>query len=332
MCSFPTPLAAVWWCLEVQKLLLDEPWPQEILGSEDGRPVYDDDGRLVARGLSVRMGIHSGMPLCEPDLITHRMDYFGVMVSRAARIMSNALGGQIMCSMDIIHDIKVQVLETQQETDPSRILNPLAVEHIRRIGVEMVEIGDVKLKGIELAETLVAIYPGGLEGRFGLKDEPAPPVRETSDGDLTASKALEIGMIVLRMEAVARGRHFRPLLDRKASTQSNSATEEPVVDPRIFIADPKHLLPPINETMSEDELCVVVGGLIGRLNNALLAIYDFYNLSTQRTPALTDSPAPPDCASATKSPADILAALLRDGIIDQAILSKYCTTSPTPPS
>ncbi|KIM35745.1 hypothetical protein M413DRAFT_44683, partial [Hebeloma cylindrosporum] len=80
MCSFPTTLAAVWWCLTIQVQLLHESWPLEILECEDGKPVYDANGELIARGLSVRMGIHSGTPLCETDLITHRMDYFGPMV------------------------------------------------------------------------------------------------------------------------------------------------------------------------------------------------------------------------------------------------------------
>jgi len=48
MCSFPTTLSAVWFCLSVQ-LQLHEPWPLEI---EDGKPITDG-GQLIARGLSV---------------------------------------------------------------------------------------------------------------------------------------------------------------------------------------------------------------------------------------------------------------------------------------
>jgi class 3 adenylate cyclase len=96
MCSFPTTLAAMWWCLTVQMQLLREFWPLEILECDEGKEVHDEHGNLLARGLSVRMGIHCGTPMCESDHITGRMDYFGPMVIRAARISGNSAGGQIM--------------------------------------------------------------------------------------------------------------------------------------------------------------------------------------------------------------------------------------------
>ncbi len=86
MVSFPSVSAALLWCFTVQQQLLQEEWPREILDSEDGKEVYDHSGELIHRGLSVRMGIHWGRPVCEADPITRRMDYFGPMVNRAARI------------------------------------------------------------------------------------------------------------------------------------------------------------------------------------------------------------------------------------------------------
>jgi adenylate cyclase len=54
MCSFPTALTAVWWCISVQRQLLEESWPLEILECEDGKSiVYDSEGNLIACGLSV---------------------------------------------------------------------------------------------------------------------------------------------------------------------------------------------------------------------------------------------------------------------------------------
>ncbi len=66
MCSFPTPLAAVWWCLTVQVQLLHEPWPLEILECEDGKSIYDSENRLIARGISVRIGIIAVCPYVSP--------------------------------------------------------------------------------------------------------------------------------------------------------------------------------------------------------------------------------------------------------------------------
>ncbi|SPO26130.1 probable Adenylate cyclase [Ustilago trichophora] len=90
MVSFPSVTAALLWCFTVQQQLLQEDWPREILDSEDGKEVYDQSGELIHRGLSVRMGIHWGRPVCEADPITRRMDYFGPMVNRAARISGAA--------------------------------------------------------------------------------------------------------------------------------------------------------------------------------------------------------------------------------------------------
>ena len=111
MCSFPTVLSALWWCMSVQSELLKEPWPLEILECEDGKEIRDAEGTVIARGLSVRMGVHCGTPLCEPDPITRRMDYFGPMVNRSARITARAIGGQIMVSSDVICEINAKIME-----------------------------------------------------------------------------------------------------------------------------------------------------------------------------------------------------------------------------
>lgn len=51
--------------------------------------VKDEKGNTIYRGLRVRMGIHYGKPECKLDPVTGRMDYFGGMVNRAARVSSN---------------------------------------------------------------------------------------------------------------------------------------------------------------------------------------------------------------------------------------------------
>jgi adenylate cyclase len=54
--------------------------------SENAREEFGDSGKVIFRGLRVRMGIHIGKPECRQDAVTGRMDYFGGMVNRAARI------------------------------------------------------------------------------------------------------------------------------------------------------------------------------------------------------------------------------------------------------
>ena len=156
----------------VQLKLLHKPWPLESLQSEDGKPIIED-GQLIARGLSVRMGIHSGMPLCETDVdvITRRMDYFGPMVNHSARINGCANGGQIMVSTDIVREIRTSVVNAEEPTEYSSLQSAAAIEAIRELDVVIKHVGEVKLKGIELPEILSAIYHSGLEGRHELDEK-----------------------------------------------------------------------------------------------------------------------------------------------------------------
>ncbi len=63
-----------------------------------GAAVYA--GRRVAlfRGLRVRMGLHWDTPMAKLDSTTHRMDYYGTPVNRAARVEGIAVGGQVLIS------------------------------------------------------------------------------------------------------------------------------------------------------------------------------------------------------------------------------------------
>ncbi|KAK5950229.1 hypothetical protein OHC33_008697 [Knufia fluminis] len=190
MCSFPTVTSALLWTFIVQNSLLDLQWPTEIMDTVHCQEKYDADGNVIYRGLSVRMGIHWGRPVCEPDPITRRMDYFGPMVNKAARVSAVADGGQISVSTDFISEIR-RTLEAFAEDDDRRdsvgsndtMDDPVAVQirkelrQLSSLGFEVKELGEKKLKGLENPEFIYLMYPHGLSGRLeippGAGDQPA---------------------------------------------------------------------------------------------------------------------------------------------------------------
>ncbi|KAL6714616.1 hypothetical protein ACLMJK_008041 [Lecanora helva] len=179
MVSFSTATAALLWCFVVQQHLLEIEWPPEILNTVHCAEVRDADDQLIYRGLSVRMGIHWGNPVCEPDPITRRMDYFGPMVNRAARISGAADGGQIYVSADYITEIQRSL---EAFADPERsgstasevsLTEDSVNEAIRRElralssqGFEVKDLGAQKLKGLENPELIFQTYPHALAGRL----------------------------------------------------------------------------------------------------------------------------------------------------------------------
>jgi len=184
MVSFPTVTSALLWCFTIQSQLLEVAWPQEILSGVNGQEICDADGNVVFRGLSVRMGIHWGTPVCEVDPVTKRMDYFGPMVNRAARISSVADGGQITVSSDFIAEIQ-RLLETHIESDRSASLgseesmqDDAMSQMIRRElrslssqGFEVKDLGERRLKGLENPEYIYLMYPHALSSRLVIQQQ-----------------------------------------------------------------------------------------------------------------------------------------------------------------
>jgi len=181
MVAFPTVTSALLWCFTIQSQLLDVQWPQEILNSPSGQEVVCSDGNVIFRGLSVRMGIHWGRPVCEPDPITKRMDYFGPMVNRAARIESVADGGQIAVSSDFISEIQ-RLLETHMDSDRAgsiggeedEPLNQAIKRELRSLssgGFEVKDLGLKHLKGLENPEYIYLMYPHSLAARLTVQQQ-----------------------------------------------------------------------------------------------------------------------------------------------------------------
>jgi len=263
----PTTLAAVWWCMTVQVELLNVAWPLEILECADGKAIYDEEGRLIARGLSVRMGIHCGAPLCETDPVTNRMDYFGPIVNRSSRIEGSAAGGHIMCSSDVIREINAKIFETESETEYSDAQPQEAIDAIRRLEPVVVPVGEVKLKGLEVPEMLSLVFPGNLIGRKDLDDTAVDPT-ETSRVQFSVAQMRELAMLCLRLEMSASGRVFRPYPERKGSLQGPEVPPDED-EPSIFLhGDPNVLLPPMTDKMTGVDLTLILYSLMVRIENA----------------------------------------------------------------
>ncbi|KAL2441188.1 Adenylate cyclase [Exophiala dermatitidis] len=179
MVSFPTVTSALLWAFSCQSHLLELPWPTEILETVHCQEKLDADRNVIYRGLSVRMGLHWGRPVCEQDPITRRMDYFGPMVNKASRVSAVADGGQISVSSDFINEIQ-RTLESYADDDrrdstgSDETVNddPLANQIRRELrqlssqGFEVKDLGEKKLKGLENPEYLYLIYPHSLAGRL----------------------------------------------------------------------------------------------------------------------------------------------------------------------
>jgi predicted ATPase/class 3 adenylate cyclase len=143
MVTFDSPLSAACWCLDVQDELLKGPWPDALLALPGCEPV-SRDGELLFKGLRVRMGVFEGEPECRPDPLTGRMDYFGPVVNRAARVESAAHGGQVLLGGHLAH---------------------AATSLLGAVPADLTDLGQHRLKGIEGTERLVEVRSKHLSGR-----------------------------------------------------------------------------------------------------------------------------------------------------------------------
>ncbi|KIY92834.1 hypothetical protein MNEG_15129 [Monoraphidium neglectum] len=93
--AYSNPVAALEWCLLMQKAAMFLPWPQRVLEERGCRREDDAAGRVVFRGPRLKMGLREGVPksIC-PDHLG-RADYHGESINMAARFMDAAAhGGQ----------------------------------------------------------------------------------------------------------------------------------------------------------------------------------------------------------------------------------------------
>eukprot|EP00756_Hemistasia_phaeocysticola_P039772 Hpha_TRINITY_DN16830_c5_g1::TRINITY_DN16830_c5_g1_i1::g.153725::m.153725 len=102
-------------------------------------------------GIRVRIGLNLGKPISERDPCTGRMDYFGPMVNKSARVEAQALGGMVAATREVVDSVS---------------------QHREILAHPVVEMHDtVMLKGISEPVQIFRIVPRQLSGRAELWDE-----------------------------------------------------------------------------------------------------------------------------------------------------------------
>lgn len=283
MVCFPTTLSALLWCFTVQTQLLTADWPQEILDSADGREIRDEEqtATTIYRGISVRMGVHWGSPVCEVDPITKRMDYFGPMVNRAARISSCADGGQITVSADVVRDVEVlEQIHQRESSDDGRASSDMGLDDatintirkemqmLKRVGFGIAPLGERRLKGLENAEFISLAYPTALKGRITYAEKQlllqGKKTGSAGAGVLDYRHIVDVYGVVFRLEnlcSLVRG-------NRTRSTNHASTMRQKVA--QSYTADD-----------DDDKLGIVLENLLTRVENALQALSLHYAAQTQ---------------------------------------------------
>lgn len=297
--SFPTPISALLWCFSVQSQLLIADWPTEIVESREGYEILDDSGEIIFRGLSVRMGIHWGSPVSETDVITKRMDYFGPMVNRTARISAVADGGQITVSSDFL-------MELRRNQDAHKQINEEGISYAEAYGEEAIgytldryynmldklglvvkELGEMKLKGLENPEWISVAYPKSLQGRFSYHN--ANREKEASNnaasnaaantnanrtaGQVAGASAMRTGGISLDMLTKLRGVSNR--LEKICSIMNDADREDPQTIAKKWGTynrkTARNLLSVVPTT--DEDYAMFFDHIVTRIENALSTLY-----------------------------------------------------------
>lgn len=157
MTTFFRPEDAVRWCLACQQALVETVWPADLLRQPSGEREVRQ-GRLIFNGIRIRMGIHVGHPACRRNPITGRMDYFGPVVNRAARVSDSAHGGQVVCTVEV----------------RDRLVAGIAAGEFPRTKLDVLDLGRHRYKGIPELVQVFQISDEHLAGR-----NPFPELRTT---------------------------------------------------------------------------------------------------------------------------------------------------------
>eukprot|EP01062_Namystynia_karyoxenos_P014246 TRINITY_DN15124_c0_g1_i2.p1 TRINITY_DN15124_c0_g1~~TRINITY_DN15124_c0_g1_i2.p1 ORF type:complete len:886 (+),score=171.57 TRINITY_DN15124_c0_g1_i2:84-2660(+) len=156
--------------LDVQRGLLRQEWPDDLLRHPLCCQVSGSEGQPLWGGLRVRVGVQCGPTRIERNPVTGRCDYFGHTVNTAARLEAVLRKGGLVATASSV----------MQSIGPSD-LQLLGTPVVRHLGAK-------ELKGVKQAVEVCALAPQGLGERFDVLSEadrvlpPAGPYGSISEG------------------------------------------------------------------------------------------------------------------------------------------------------
>jgi adenylate cyclase len=108
--------SALRFCFHMQVTLSDTLWPPSIVAYHQGKVRFDEmDQKPPYPGLTVRMGLHFGQPYEEElNPTSQRIDYYGSMVNRSARVQGEAQGGEIAVTDEFIEQLRQCQMKDKQ--------------------------------------------------------------------------------------------------------------------------------------------------------------------------------------------------------------------------
>ncbi|KAN0093733.1 Nucleotide cyclase [Hyaloscypha variabilis] len=169
--AFQNAMDALKFCLSVQISICTHDWAQAILDFHR-QPKQVEKTKVALECLAVRTGIYFGMPdFTEINPLSQRMDYYGPMVNRSARVAGLAEAGEVAVSDNFIREIwRIQtrgtVNTTGELTDTTRTRILRKVVSSEFFALEFM--GWVSVKGVdeEMYTTLICC-PTRLEETWG---------------------------------------------------------------------------------------------------------------------------------------------------------------------
>ena len=118
--AFATATNAVNWAITAQEELMKLPWPERLYDHPDSAiEKKENQEEDLFRGMRVRIGIHTGTPLAEPDPRTGRMDYLGPTVRNTSQVEHASHGGQIVVSEDVMNALQESSAEVKLHASKS---------------------------------------------------------------------------------------------------------------------------------------------------------------------------------------------------------------------